>query len=343
MGTGEPVLWAEATGYVGRMSTQKPTFTTPESELFPDDAEPSSPVSTREAFIERSRSGYTKLRHEFVQVPASSTGGAASPAMLPIFARNHRAAVLYLALLTNWPWLGRSGEALAADTWIRFLSSDKTGSLTWTAQSLSHAWKVLEDAKLVERTLVNRLKKVTPLRESGSGEPYTSPDGDTGGLYVGLPHTFWTDELHATLSWPALAVLLILLKETSGRPSAELPVDKAEKYYGISRTTAEAGLAELRDKELLLSANRWVQDHVAGEGRRWTSLHALLGPYSTAQRHNLQGAAKKRHDEARAKTAATKTRTAATTTTVATTKRADKKKTKKKKVVNDEHSAKVSG
>lgn len=164
-------------------------------DLFPDDAEPSSPVSTREAFIERSRSGYTKLRHEFVQVPASSTGGAASPAMLPIFARNHRAAVLYLALLTNWPWLGRSGEALAADTWIRFLSSDKTGSLTWTAQSLSHAWKVLEDAKLVERTLVNRLKKVAPLRESGSGEPHTFPDGDAGGLYVGLSHTFWTDEL----------------------------------------------------------------------------------------------------------------------------------------------------
>ena len=326
------------------MSTQKPTFTTPESELFPEDAEPSSPASTREAFIKRSRSGYTKLRHEFIQVPASPTGGAASPAMLPAFARNHRAAVLYLALLTNWPWLRRSGEALAANTWIRFLSSGKSGSLTWTAQSLSHAWKVLEDAGLVERALVNRLKKVTPLHESGSGESYRSPDGKTRGRYVALPHTFWTDELHATLSWPALAVLLILLKETSGRPSAELPVDKAEKYYGISRTTAEAGLAELRDKGLLLSATRWVQDDVAGEGRRWASLHALLGPYSTAQRHNLQGAAKKRRDEARAKTAATKTKAATTTKPAAKAKgAATKKKKAKKKVVNDEHSAKVSG
>lgn len=326
------------------MSKQKPTFTTPESELFPDDAEPSSPVSTREAFIERGRSGYTKLRHEFVQVPASSTGGAASPAMLGVFARNHRAAVLYLALLTNWPWLRRSGEVLAADTWIRFLSSDKTGSLTWTAQSLSHAWKVLEDAGLVERTLVNRLKKVTPLHESGSGEPYRSPDGKMRGLYVALPHTFWTDELHATLSWPALAVLLILLKETSGRPSAELPVDKAEKYYGISRTTAEAGITELRDKGLLLSATRWVQDHVAGEGRRWASLHALIGPYSMAERHALQGAAKKRRAEARAKTAPTKTKIAPTTKTASGAKDAvTKKKTKKTKAVNDEHSAKVSG
>ncbi len=331
------MVQAESKGYVGCMNTQKPTFTTPESELFPEDQERSTPVSTREAFIERSRSGYTKLRHEFVQVPASSKGGAAAPAMLPVFARNHRAAVLYLALLTNWPWLSRSDEVLAADTWIRFLSSNKTGSLTWTAQSLSHAWKVLEDAGLVERTLVNRLKKVTPLHESGSREPYTSPDGDKGGLYVGLPHTFWTDELHATLSWPALAVLLILLKETSGRPSAELPVDKAEKYYGISRTTAETGLAELRDIGLVLSRDRWVQDHVAGEGRRWASLHALLGPYSMAERHKLQGAAKKRRDEARAKTAPTKTKTAATTKAKGAAPK--KKKNKAKKVVNDEHSA----
>lgn len=133
-----------------------------------------------------------------------------------------------------------------------------------------------------------------------------------------------------------------MLKETSGRPSAELPVDKAEKYYGISRTTAETGLAELRDIGLVLSRDRWVQDHVAGEGRRWASLHALLGPYSMAERHKLQGAAKKRRDEARGKTAPTKTKTTATATATTKAKGAapKKKKNKAKKVVNDEHSAK---
>ncbi len=214
--------------------------------------------------------------------------------MLPAFARNHRAAVLYLAVLTNWTWLSRSGESLPADTWIRFLSSTKPGALTWTPQSLSHAWSVLESCRLVTRTPDYRLRKVTPLRETGDGEPYTRPEGSSENLYFVLPHEFWTRELHATLSWPALAVLLILLKESNGRPWGELAVDRAQKYYGISRTTAEEGLTELRKEGLLDSRTRYVTDHDAAEGRRQTSLHVLNDPFSMKYRQKLQSEAQQR-------------------------------------------------
>lgn len=283
------------------MAQQKSTVRFTESNLFPDDADPSTSESTRTEYLKRSPSGYTKIRHAFVQEPPSTRSAGSKPGVLPTFARNHRAAVLYLAVLTNWTWLRRTGDALAADTWIRFLASDEPGALTWTHQSLSHAWGVLEEARLVSRELDHRLKKVTPLHDSGSGAEYAGPDGTPGSEYFVLPHEFWSRQLHATLGWPALAVLLILLKESGGRPYAELAVDRAQRYYGISRTTAEEGLTELRRKNLLTSTTRWVQDHDAAEGRRHTSLHALAEPFSMKYRQSLQAAAKERRERNKTK------------------------------------------
>ena len=287
----------EVRGYVEVMNQRKPTVAFDTEDLFPEDAPASTSASTRADFLKRSPSGSTKIRHGFVQEPPSTKSAGSKPGMLPAFARNHRAAVLYLAVLTNWTWLSRTGDALPADTWIRFLSSSKRGALTWTAQSLSHAWSVLEENQLVTRELDHRLKKVTPLNETGSGVEYHRPNGASGSEYFVLPHEFWALELHATLTWPALAVLLILLKESGGRPYAELAVDRAQRYYGISRTTAEDGLSELRREGLLVSSMRWVQDPDAAEGRRQTSLHALADPFSTSYRQNLQLAAKLRREQ----------------------------------------------
>ncbi|CAN7149849.1 hypothetical protein LJR042_000040 [Microbacterium maritypicum] len=310
------------------MTKTNPTFTSPDSDLFPEDAPAADSNSTRKTYLKRSRSGYTKIRSAFVQVPPSTARAGSKPAMLPAFARNHRAAVLYLAVLRNWTWLARSDEALPADTWIRFLKSDKPNALTWTTQSLSHAWKVLEENRLVTRKLENRLKKVTPLQESGSGSGYTSPDGSRSSVYFVLPDEFWTQELHATLSWPELAVLLILLKESSGRPWAELSIDRAQKYYGISRSTAEEGLRKLRDKGFLTSKDRYVTDPDAAEGRRLTSLHVLVDPFSMKYRQGLQEAARERRDA----------NSAALTSTEAEKKKTNKKPKKPREVVNDEQS-----
>ena len=269
---------------------------------FPEDEAPATPEETREEFLSRSRSGYTKVRHAFVQSAGQGSGGS-QPALLPMFSRNHRAAVLYLAVLANWPWLSQEAEPLPADAWIRFLSCDSSSGLTWTPQSLSHAWGVLEALRLVARPRHGRLKLALPLREDGNGEPYTAPKGK-GDPYLVVPNEFWIRQLHATLSWPALAVLLILLKETGNKAAAPLAVDSAQRWYGISRTTAEEGLAELRNLGILVSETRQVKVHQATGGRRLTSLHMLLGEFSTHRREQLRNAAKRRVDE-RATTAST--------------------------------------
>lgn len=261
-----------------------------------DDA-PATSAETREDFLDRASGGYTKVRHSFIQTPGVPPKGSA-PGKLAEFGRNHRAAVLYLALLANWPWLRREEDPLPAETWIRFLRCDDPGALTWTPQSLSHAWGVLSDLKLVERPRKNRLINVRPRREDGEDD-YIAPQGRRGTTgqpdsYLVLPNAFWTSQLHGTLTWPALAVLLILLKETGAISSAELLVDRAKPWYGISRTTAEEGLAELRSREILHSQDRYIKDTKAAKGRRHTSLHTLLPPFSTEERRNLRDAARSR-------------------------------------------------
>lgn len=269
-----------------------------ESELFPEDAPPASSHDTRESYLTRAKSSYAKIRHVFVQLPP--TGGKGSqPSMLPQLKRNHRAAVLYLALLSNWPWLRRQAEPLPAATWIRFLRSDQPNALTWTPQSLSHAWGVLEDLNLVMRPRKGRLLNIRPLKEDGSGEEYFSPTGTGGDSYFVLPKQFWLDQHHGILGWPEFAVLLILLKETGRNPVTELAIDRAQRYYGISRTTAEAGLSGLRDQALLMSNERRVTDVDHPEGRRLTSLHRLVGPYSTKARQELRTAANRSVEQQR--------------------------------------------
>lgn len=261
------------------------------------DEDASTPAQTRLDYLGWASLGYTKVRHVFVQTPPEPPKGS-TPGTLAEFSRNHRAAVLYLALLANWPWLAREPEPLPADSWIRFLTCDDPKALTWTPQSLSHAWGVLEELKLIERPRKGRLINVTPRREDGKAD-YTSPEGKND-PYLILPNAFWTEELFGVLSWPALAVLLILLKETGLTPSAELLINRARAWYGISRTAAEEGLVELRNRALVDSVDRLVRDSKAAKGRRLASKHILLPPFSTSDRDSLRAQAQARMKQRKA-------------------------------------------
>ena len=279
-----------------------------ESDLWPEDEPDITPEFQRETYLGRAKSGYTKVRHTFVQTPPAAKRGS-TPSTLAAFGRNHRAAVLYLAVLANWPWLSREAEPLPSGSWIRFLQCEAEGSLTWTPQSLSHAWKTLEDLGLVLRPRKGRLLAIEPRREDGKAA-YTPPDGANGDSYWVLPNEFWTQELHGTLSWPGLAVLLVLLKETNGRRTAELAIDRAKAYYGLGRTTVEAGLTELRKLGIVDSRDRFVRDADTGDGRRRTSVHMPLGPFSMEARAALRGAAADRMAKRSAKKAGPKTKSA---------------------------------
>lgn len=260
-----------------------------ESDEYSDEA-PATPQETREEFLARTGGAYAKVRHSLIQLPGKQRS---NPAMLPKFSRNHRALVLYLALLANRPWLDNEDEPLAAAAWVRFLTCDDPKALTWTPQSLSHAWGVLEDLNLVTRPRKGRLVDVQPRREDGKAE-YRRPIGTSTDPYFLLPHEFWLRQLHGTLSWPGLAVLLILLKESGKTGTAQLAIDRARDWYGISRTTAEAGLAELRGLGYVSSRGRLVKDVTSPDGRRKTSVHTLLDAFSLESRVALRTAARER-------------------------------------------------
>src|SRR6218665_3953850 len=115
--------------------------------------------------------------------------------------RRHRELLLYMLLVSCWSWRGENREPLAAATWIRALTAQ--GGITWSASTLSRSWKRLEDLGLIEKRE----------REDGT-EAYTAPAGrdDRWNTYFVIPDEFWTTEVFAKLSLPALAVLLVVAK-----------------------------------------------------------------------------------------------------------------------------------
>ena len=79
-----------------------------------------TPAETRAEMLRFSPRGYAQLRHVLVQLPG--TEGADEPRESTLArvvrARKHRALVLYLLVLTCWPWLEKSREPLPAAVWV---------------------------------------------------------------------------------------------------------------------------------------------------------------------------------------------------------------------------------
>jgi len=112
---------------------------------------------------------------------------------------------------------------------------------------------------------------LTLLDESGTGEPYqvpgavmnqlrTSPEGSwSRHRYFKLPPTFWTSGWITTLSGPAIAMLLILLLETSGldpAPETWFSPTVADRRFSLSEDTRAAGLRELAQHRLVTTHRR---------------------------------------------------------------------------------------
>ncbi len=147
----------------------------------------------------------------------------------------------------------RSGAALF---WARAFGITETAELASAKAGVSKVTKRLADLKLIGRERVGRKSKLVLLREDGSDDPYTRPQTNTD-PYFKLSYDYWTKAYFDTLSLPAKALLLIVLS----RPNElYLPLEQAKPWYGISADTAQRGLAELRDKDLVAARTEWVQE-----------------------------------------------------------------------------------
>ena len=253
-----------------------------------------TPQSTREDFIRVSGRGYTVIRNILVQVKVGDKWTGSSLGRL-VEARQPRALRAYLLLLMSWSALEKRPDPLEAGVWARALSPEPPAA-PWADAAMTRVWSALESVGLVERERRARLVHVTPRREDGKRE-YTRPRPDqsnnTRERYFVLPDAFWTEGWHERLALPGIAVLLILLHDTTGRNEVRLPYDRVKAWYGISPKTLQSGLNDLRSHDLLNERPEWVPESFSAIGRTQHIFYSLLSPFTRDERGALQAKAAK--------------------------------------------------
>ena len=219
------------------------------------------------AIAERSGRTLTPVRSQFVQAERTD---AATPRSGPLAkfmrAGDRRALIAYLLVLTaasSEPWDVRHPAAV----WARALAID----VERPAAAMSKIWKRLDDRGLVARTRSRRQVLLTPLREDGSGDAYTRPDGQArADRFLRLDHAFWEEEWYARLSLPAVGMLLVALAE---KPGFELPYERGPSWYGISADSISRGFRELSEAGLISHTVRYRPEPLSATGyvevRRW--------------------------------------------------------------------------
>lgn len=245
------------------------------------------PADTVRALLDDALRGYVPLRKVFVQWPNDHT---TRPNQLAKFVsgRQERALDALLLLHAFMPIL--EGTPLPLATWARALSLKAPCTPTGAAR----AFATLEAMNLVEREQIGKTPIIKPLLEDGSGATWTHPGAlgaDVGKGYFTLPHAYWTAGYAASLGLPGKAMLLIMLAETTQKPSFSMAVERASDWYGISERTAERGYIELTKAGLMDSHVQYVADARSPIGRRTVHHRALKDPFSTDERQRLQRAA----------------------------------------------------
>lgn len=257
-----------------------------------------TPESTRVELLAGQARGYTQVRNLLVQLPdPTPEGERASLLARAVTQRRRRELLLYLLLLGARPVVEYTQDLvepawkrapLPSDVWMRALTVP--GKLEWSYSALSRAWKNLEEMGLITSRREKRSKWVSPCREDGTGVDYEKPGGRSGreNHYFVLPDTFWHSGLFAELSLPGLAMLLFFLKETNKRPTVEIPTERIEEWYGISRRSAQNGIDELRDNALLLVNTTRVAAPLSAVGYTYRNVYQLREEYSHASREALR-------------------------------------------------------
>ena len=144
-----------------------------------------------------------------------------------------------------------------SETWVHLLdlTSSTTGDSAKAAVSKVFA-RLAKTHMLVDVGRVGRRSSVVLLKEDGTGDSYTRPV--TGGdAWFTLPHSYFLKGYDQSLSLPAKAMLLVALHL---KDDAWLPSEYAKEWFGISPTTARAGLAQLVEKGLLTETRRYIPD-----------------------------------------------------------------------------------
>lgn len=247
-----------------------------------------SPDETRELLFNKAKLGYARIRKEFVQLDDYAETTKSRGSVLATFVTSKKSKALDLLLAIHALYIILDGSPLPLATWARLLSTD---TKPCTTRTVSAALRTLRDMKLLEFSGPPSQPIITLKRENGSGDPLPPRKADEGRGFFTIPFEFWLDGHAGSLSLPAKAMLLIILKETQdpqGRLTFSMPVARAQSWYGISERSAERGYVELTKHHLIQQRVQKIADPQHPAGRREVVHRAPDGIYSTAHREHLR-------------------------------------------------------
>ncbi|MBL3667475.1 hypothetical protein JL475_16060 [Streptomyces sp. M2CJ-2] len=219
---------------------------------------------TRAEILRRSIRHNVPLRKTFVQAPRGSTSrhGPLRNFVTGRDLRGLKAYLLIVAACSN----GTDGWCTKHDSavWARMMDIDRTAT---EQAARTGAWRTLcrlQERNLITCTRTGTMIAVTLLREDGSGAPYDRPVGQTEqDLYLQIPSSFWTKGYDEKIDLPALALLLVVLREKNW---SKFPAEKAPDWYGWSADTHERGLKKLLDLGLVERREQYTKAPLAPSG-----------------------------------------------------------------------------
>ncbi|SDN71215.1 hypothetical protein [Actinacidiphila guanduensis] len=201
---------------------------------------------TRAAMLKRAIRKEVPVRKEFVQ---TARGSASRHGPLKEFVTNGdlRALRAFLIVVACCSASNEDGWTTTHDSavWARLLDTDVAAT---DQAARTGAWRTLR--RLEDRGLIRCGRKrgstrisVTLLREDGSGNDYTRPDGSTeADRFINIPIAFWLRGYDEQLDVPGLALFLAVARE---KPWSPFPAEKAPEWYGWSPDTHLRGLTKL--------------------------------------------------------------------------------------------------
>ncbi len=222
----------------------------------------------RATLLHRARDRTTvPLRKAFVQKPP---GSECRHGPLKEFVANGdlRGLRAYLIVVAGTSHENPDGWTTTFDSavWARLMDIDQTATAPAARTGAGKTLKRLENRNLVKvsRTRGSAKISVTLLREDGSGDPYTRPDGKTAqDRFLRLPPAFWTGGYDTKLDIPGLAMLLAI---AHAKPWARFPATKAEQWYGWSEDTTLRGIRKLLELGLIEQREAYVKAPLSPAG-----------------------------------------------------------------------------
>ncbi|MFI6357576.1 hypothetical protein ACIBJF_34215 [Streptomyces sp. NPDC050743] len=221
------------------------------------------------------------IRRAFIQDADPGPRLVTRPGKFPQLLRSPERLELFLLIhcvTARADW----GVTARSETWGRAAGISFATDGTASAAVSRHLAK-LKGLKLISTAPDGRLTRITKLLEDGSGAPYSLPSGSDEGTrkdtYFKVPFAYWEQHYYKSLSMPAKAMLFIFMAMRSR--SIVLYKDREfATWYGVSPSTVNRGITELKTKGLLYEfVSEQLLDGSSATGQSTRVRWALAAPF----------------------------------------------------------------